>query len=124
MHATNYIEMELEMNRNTLSSVTKIKNDVIELVNGEGSNHNYPDTFWIPAKAEREALQIGAVVKIVADLAPVPERFWVEITKRTMKDGKPQFYGQLRSDLLAGYSFDSEIGPFEPKHIIQIWEGN
>lgn len=112
------------MSKNTVLSATKkseeLQREVVELSNGEELNRAYPDTFWIPTKIERETLQIGALVKIIAKLVPVNERFWVEITELVKKGKHVQFYGDLRNDLMAWYAYGSKIGPFEPKHVIEI----
>lgn len=113
------------MNKNIVKSVinklTHLESDVIELEDAEEMNRANPDTFMIPPRLAREALPVGAVVKILAVLEPASERFWVEITNQTIEDGHVQFYGKLRNNLLAGYVFGSKIGPFEAKHIIDIY---
>ncbi|MDG0797957.1 DUF2314 domain-containing protein [Pectobacterium punjabense] len=68
--------------------------DRYELDDGEAINREYPDSFWIPAKAMRESLEPGDFVKLIFRMEETAgsddlsvERMWVNVTKK-----HPAFY--------------------------------
>jgi len=93
------------------------------LDNGEELNRESPETFFIPARQERENLSLGKLVKLIFrisfDEEQHVERMWVVIQERNA-DG---YIGFLNNDpycteeLRAG-----ETVEFKPEHIIQIYD--
>lgn len=103
------------------------EHDGFHLDSGEDLHAEFPDTFWIPDRADREALQPGALVKLVfriplldddGEVVVRGERMWVELTER----GGLRFKGVLDNDptctddLRSGYELW-----FGPEHVIDIW---
>jgi hypothetical protein len=98
-----------------------------ELENGEECHAQFPDTFWIPERAHREALYPGDYAKLIFQISlddendPVSvERMWVLVRERTA-DG---YLGVLRNEPDAIEEndelwLDTEL-PFRPEHIIDI----
>lgn len=99
--------------------------DEFRLGNGERLNEQHPRSFFIPTRAERDAVRPGDLVKLLfeivepADDMPSAERMWVQVTEAEggryvgVLDNQP---GALRS-----------IGPgsrveFGPEHIISLTE--
>lgn len=93
------------------------------LDNGEDLQQEFPETFYLPSRIEREALLPGELVKLIFRISTEKEvhveRMWVCVQSRT-KDG---YFGLLDNDpyctkeLQSGAKVD-----FRPEHIIQIYE--
>ena len=101
------------------------KKDHYELDDGEALSREYPDTFSIPDKEDRDSLQIGDTVKLVFrmeetkgsdDLAV--ERMWVEITAK-----HPTGYEGTLANQPAGSEclHHGQLIPFLACHIIDIY---
>lgn len=99
-----------------------------QLDNGEELNKEYPDTFWIPEKEDRESLKVGDLVKLIfsmeenigSDEVSV-ERMWVEIT-----DVYPNYYkGKLDNDPAGSDCVQcGQLVTFQACHVIDIYEEN
>lgn len=100
--------------------------DHYELDNGEELNRDYPDSFWIPEKENRESLKVGSIVKLIFRMEETKgsdnisvERMWVEIN-RTYQG---YYEGTLDND-----PTDSECVNcgqkviFQTCHVIDIYE--
>lgn len=93
------------------------------LDNGEELNREFPDTFWIPPRSERENLPPGELVKLIFRISleeeQYVERMWVIVKERKAN----AYIGELDNDpyctteLRAGARVE-----FLPEHIIQIFE--
>jgi uncharacterized protein YegJ (DUF2314 family) len=91
------------------------------LDDGEALNQEFPDTFEIPTRENRESQQVGDLVKLIFRITindeEFVERMWVIITH---KNGH-EFTGKLDNqpfctlDLKAG-----DAVTFSSKHIINI----
>lgn len=108
----------------SLEQIAKLEGEVtFTLEDGEALNRKYPDTFWIPARQERESLVADDLVKLVFNLTDgnqtQGERMWVLVTGG---DGK-HYTGTLDNDpyctdkIKAGLEVE-----FEPRHVIEIYE--
>lgn len=94
------------------------------LLDAEAQHDAFPDTFPIPARAERDALRTGDMVKLVFVLDPPPtsgpnaERMWVEVRAAT-DDGA--FDGWLTNQPVVIDSLEpSALVAFEPRHVAGI----
>ncbi|UVC08741.1 DUF2314 domain-containing protein [Rhizobium sp. TH2] len=97
------------------------------LDDGEEINREYPDTFWIPDRKDREGLQPGDFAKLIFRISVendeepvVVERMWVVVSKR-LPGG---YLGILDNDPDSIAENDSlwsgvEI-PFQAHHVINI----
>lgn len=93
------------------------------LENGEDLHREFPETFYLPSRVEREALLPGELVKLIFRISTENEvhveRMWVCVQSRT-EDG---YIGLLDNDpyctkeLLSGAKV-----VFGPEHVIQIYE--
>ena len=93
------------------------------LDNGEELNLEFPDTFWIPPRVERENILPGELVKLIFRITLEEEqhveRMWVMVKERKTNG----YIGELDNDpyctteLRAGVSVE-----FLPEHIIQVYE--
>ena len=110
-----------------------LETDFWDLESAEDRAAESPDSFWIPARVDREAVQPGNLVKLLfrieaeqpdGSAAVFVERMWVLVTERL--DG-------ACVGLLANQpgSFDPADGvylargaevPFRPEHVIDIAE--
>lgn len=99
--------------------------DEFRLGNGELQNQRNPRTFFIPTRAEREAVTSGDLVKLLFEIVdptddmPSAERMWVQVIE--VKSGR--YVGVLDNEPGALRS----IGPgsrieFGPEHIISLME--
>jgi uncharacterized protein YegJ (DUF2314 family) len=103
-------------------SISKVATKVAyELEDGENQHQQYPDTFWIPSRAERENILPGTNVKITFKIyvgdEECFERMWVEVVNK-------------QADHYVGYlnnypASNTEMRPgdeivFRPEHVIQI----
>lgn len=97
--------------------------DEFRLGNGELRNQQNPRTFFIPTRAEREAVKPGDLVKLLFEIVdptddmPSAERMWVQVTEA--EGGR--YVGALDNQPGALKS----IGPgsrieFGPEHIISL----
>lgn len=102
------------------------KKDHYELDNGEEINREYPDSFWIPEKEAREAIEPGDILKLIfrmeekngSDEVSV-ERMWVEVTNK-----QRDFYiGTLDNDPSGSECVKcGQTVYFQSCHVIAIFE--
>jgi uncharacterized protein YegJ (DUF2314 family) len=99
----------------------KLKNKVsYNLLNGEKLNQEYPETFIIPSRQERENILVGTDVKLVFEAQgehDCEERMWVTVT-----DKLPEHYVGLLNNFPSPYK-RLQVGAdiiFRPEHIINI----
>ena len=102
--------------------------DHYQLDNGEELNKEYPNTFLIPEKEDRESLKVGDLVKLIfsmeenigSDEVSV-ERMWVKIT-----DVYPNYYkGKLDNDPAGSDCVQcGQLDTFQACHVIDIYEEN
>ncbi|WP_235840106.1 DUF2314 domain-containing protein [Derxia lacustris] len=93
------------------------------LDDGEKLNREFPETFWMPSKVERENLLPGELVKLIFRISLESEqhveRMWVMIKERTTNG----YIGELDND---PYCTDElcrgTLVEFESAHVIQIYE--
>jgi hypothetical protein len=93
------------------------------LGNGEVRHQQHPRTFFIPTRAEREAVKPGESVKLLLELVdpgdgrPAAERLWVRVT--AAEDGR--YVGELENPpaALTSIGRGSRI-EFGPEHIIAL----
>ena len=93
------------------------------LDDGEALNREFPDTFWVPSRDERDNLLPGELVKLIFRISLESEqhveRMWVMVKER-LENG---YVGELDNDpyctteLCAGARVE-----FRPEHVIQIYE--
>jgi uncharacterized protein YegJ (DUF2314 family) len=99
------------------------------LDDGEALHREAPQTFWIPAEAQRVALSTGDIVKLVFRMTlrdPATggeheevERMWVVVEAR---DGDG-YRGALDNDPYCTKDLSSGAAVmFEPRHVIQIYD--
>ncbi|AJG21337.1 hypothetical protein [Cupriavidus basilensis] len=103
-----------------------IEEDGWQLDDGEVIGEAHPETFWVPALAERQALQAGQLVKLIFRIVTADEqdreeqhveRMWVVVTGRE---------GDLYSGELDNQPYcTEEMAPgmplwFEARHVINI----
>lgn len=93
------------------------------LENGEELHQEFPDTFWIPSRIERENLLPGELVKLIFRISHGEEedveRIWVIVKERKI-DG---YVGVLDNDPFCTSELRAgETVMFLPEHIIQIYE--
>ena len=98
-----------------------------ELDNGESCHAEFPETFWIPSREERDSLQRGDYAKLIFRIAldsdedPVSvERMWVLVRGRV----GPIYFGTLANEPDAidendELWFGCEL-PFRAEHVIDI----
>jgi uncharacterized protein YegJ (DUF2314 family) len=93
------------------------------LDNGEELNKESPETFFIPARAQRDTLLRGELVKLIfrmslGDNVQV-ERMWVIIKSRT----DTGYIGTLDNDPFCTKELQTGAEVvFGPEHVIQIYE--
>jgi uncharacterized protein YegJ (DUF2314 family) len=92
--------------------------------NSEETAAEFPDTFYIPPRIERESVEEGTIVKLVfrfeTESEAFVERMWV-IVKERKKDGS--FVGVLDNDPNCTDEIQSGLEvSFGPEHIIEIWK--
>jgi len=104
-------------------------NQLVNFLDGEQRDEQYPDDFPIPSKEEKDALEIGDWVKVGLEDYPTEqllkgERFWVELTAI---DGL-RLTGTVINDLEFADDHGVDYGDtlsFEMRHVIDIdpqWE--
>ena len=111
--------------------LASIERDYWQLRSGEASHRANPDSFWIPALAERESLQRGQAVRLIFDIEGEDEdgtvqvqgeRMWVIVSER--RDGT--YVGILdNAPALLEVSDETYLRqgaevPFLPEHVIDI----
>jgi hypothetical protein len=109
--------------------VPSIKQDGWCLGDGEERHAEAPDTFWIPPLDAREGLYPGCLAKLIFHIhapdAEDVERMWVVVTKRLTGAG---YLGVLDNTPCSEWAPGRlEVGfelPFEPHHVIDIWDPN
>jgi hypothetical protein len=103
------------------------------LEDGEELNREFPETFRIPGRAVREALQPGDFAKLVFAFAvegddgenlQEVDRMWVVVRERSAGG----YLGQLDNEPTAicendAFWLGAEL-PFEPRHVIDVEHGN
>ena len=94
------------------------------LDDAEATAAEFPSTFFIPSRPEREAVTEGKLVKLVFRLETESEAFvermWV-IVKERKNDGS--FLGILDNDPTCTEEIQSGLEvTFGPEHIIEIWK--
>jgi uncharacterized protein YegJ (DUF2314 family) len=82
----------------------------------------FPETFFIPPRQEREQVQVGDLVKLIFRIEIgnecSVERMWVAVTKKTKSRG---FVGSLDNDPYCTDTIKSGMEvAFGPEHIIEI----
>lgn len=95
------------------------------LGNGELLHQQNPRTFFIPSRVEREAVQPGALVKLLFEIVdprdhmPAAERMWVEVVES--RGGR--YVGRLENqpEALRSVGLGSTV-EFGPEHIICLTE--
>lgn len=95
------------------------------LGNAELLHQAHPRTFFIPTRAEREALGPGDVAKLVFELVeptdemPAAERMWVQVVEAT----GGRYVGVLDNEpaALTSVAAGSRI-EFGPEHVVSLWE--
>lgn len=103
-----------------------LEDDGWTLEDGETIAAQYPDTFWIPEQAQREALQPGQVVKLIFRIAVEDEagneevhveRMWVIVTGRegTLYQGELDNQPYCTDEMNPGFPVC-----FEARHVINI----
>ena len=101
--------------------------DHYELDNAEEIHREYPDSFWMPEKAIREALQPGNLVKLIFRMEETAgsddvsvERMWVEVTEK-----KPSSYLGVLSNDPAGSECVKcgQLVRFQACHVIEVYKG-
>lgn len=111
------------------------------LADGEELNRAHPDTFEIPDRVERIALDEGDYAKVKLDFDPGlttrpdgrdpdprfrnadSERFWVEIVSVARTGDKVVYSGRIDNDLqfVRSHGLDyNDVIAFEPRHVISI----
>lgn len=112
-----------------IPSLATIENDFWELESGEARHAESPETFWIPPRNEREALEPGSGVKLLfiietedeSGIEQGVERMWVIVKKRIegfyigILDSEPATFEPDPEFLCRG----AEI-VFKPEHVIDI----
>jgi uncharacterized protein YegJ (DUF2314 family) len=89
------------------------------LQSGVEQNHRYPETFWIPSTEEKDAIQVGSVVKLFFTMKDGwAERMWVKVD-------------EIKSTHMVGTLDNEPVGiprlhagrkvRFKLDHIINIW---
>jgi hypothetical protein len=107
--------------------LASLETDGWELECGETVHLEAPDTFALPAQAERDDLQPGQLVKLMFRISlrddngnpssPV-ERMWVKVTGRVDR----LYRGELDNDPHCTDEIQSGMEVhFEARHVIQIW---
>ena len=104
-----------------------LERDGWELESGEARNAAFPDTFPIPPRGEREALEVGAHVKLMFNIGKTDagfERMWVlvESTLPGAYVGEPVYVGALRSKPVTAHdalAWGCRV-VFGPEHVIQF----
>ena len=108
--------------------LTDIETDGWQLDDGEVLHQQHPDTFWIPPRDVRDALQPAQVVKLVFRIVTLGEddaleenveRMWVIVDGREgdlyrgVLDNDPECTDELKSG--------SEVW-FQARHVIAVYE--
>ena len=93
------------------------------LDNGEELNQEFPETFRIPPREERENLLPGELVKLIFRITLEEEqhveRMWVLVKER--KDNG--YIGELDNDPYCTTELHAGVAvEFRPEHIIQVYE--
>ena len=111
--------------------LASIERDAWQLQSGEARHTEYPESFWIPPRQERESLKVGAGVKLLFEIEAEGEhgpergveRMWVIVRRKLpglyvgVLDSQPQTIEPDPRFLARG----SEV-VFAPEHIIDISE--
>lgn len=94
------------------------------LDNGEDLHQETPDTFELPSRESREALQPGDFAKLIfrmlepGDSKFAAERMWVQV----QETGGSQFVGVLDNDPYALTTIEAgHVVHFGPEHVIDIF---
>lgn len=103
------------------SMIPKVKSKSWTLLDGVKQNAEFPDTFEIPDKADREGLKVGDLCKVAfipdePGFVPTAERMWVEVTH--VFTGR--YIGTLRN---APIVIDAKFGnpvEFAPDNVICV----
>jgi len=109
--------------------LAEVARDGWELRSAEESHRRYGDSFWVPPRADREALRRGQAAKLIFDIADEMgdisgERMFVIVTEKVgevylgILDNQP---ATLDPDGDAYLRFGAEI-PFTAEHVIDIAE--
>jgi hypothetical protein len=111
----------------TIPHLTSLEADGWALDDGEVAHAESPESYWIPARADRTSLQPGALVKVrfyirapseTGDLVDHGERMWVLIQERI--DG--WYRGELDNDPYCTKTIRAGLQLwFQPRHIIDIY---
>ena len=94
------------------------------LLDAESQNAEFPDTFPIPTRAEREQLRTGDMVKLVFVVDPPPRsgpnaaRMWVEV-RSAQPDGSYDGWLTNRPVVITDLA-PSTLVAFEPHHVAGI----
>lgn len=91
------------------------------LINGEERSKQSAN-FHIPTREEREAIRVGAYVKIGWEVPDGPgERMWVKVTEA--KDGRYKGLISNHPVVFTDLEYDQEVS-FGPEHILTTMEMN
>ena len=93
------------------------------LDDGEELHKEFPDSFWIPSRSQRESLESDQLVKlvfrIIANEETETERMWVVIQRQTDGD----YIGILDNDPYCTDEMKSGLEiRFQPRHVIEIFD--
>lgn len=100
-----------------------------ELADGEALNRDYPESFYMPPRAEREALKKGDIAKLIFDILidgdvnnAAAERMWVEIVdcQNGIYAGRLDNKPACRDEGKIRLAFGDNLF-FGPEHIIQSY---
>ena len=93
------------------------------LDNGEELHREFPDTFWIPPRDQRQNLLPGELVKLIFRISLAEEqhveRMWVLVKEK----GSNGYIGQLDNQPYC--TRELRLGDrveFCPEHVVQIYE--
>lgn len=89
----------------------------VNLTSGEEMNRQYPDTFHIPTREERESLKPGQSAKLIFE--DLHERMWVSVVEKT----DTGYLGSL-DNIPTCPTSDIDYGDlveFGPEHVIDIF---
>ena len=57
------------------------------LLSGEALQAEYPESFELPARAERESVPVGGLVKLIFNFSEGAERMWVHVLRHLPSGG-------------------------------------
>jgi uncharacterized protein YegJ (DUF2314 family) len=100
--------------------------DHYELDNAEEIHRVYPDSFWMPKKEVREALQPGNLVKLIFRMEETigseevsVERMWVKVTEKH----RNCYVGVLSNDPAGSECVKcGQSVRFQACHVIEVYE--